>query len=98
MLETSVLVEQLPALQEDSAVSWMTKESSVNLWLEKVFCHLQRFQMSKPSPAVYLVPTEGGVAGPGSNTTSLCLVPRLRMCGAVCAIPPHPSIPSMCDA
>jgi len=51
MLEESVLVEQLPALQEDSAVSWMTKESSINLWLGKFLCHLQGFQMSEASPA-----------------------------------------------
>jgi hypothetical protein len=30
MWETSVLVDQLLALQEDSAVGWMAKESSAN--------------------------------------------------------------------
>jgi hypothetical protein len=68
MLEESVFVEQLPALQEDSAVSWMTKELS-NLWLGKFFCHLQRFQMSEASPASNLDSTEVRAAGQGSKTT-----------------------------
>lgn len=40
MWEACVLV-QLLALQEDSAVGWITKESSINLWQGKAFCHLQ---------------------------------------------------------
>jgi len=69
MLEDSVLVGQLRVLQEDSAVSWMTDESSISLWLGKVFCHLQRFQMSEASPASNLVRTEVRAAGQGSKTT-----------------------------
>jgi hypothetical protein len=96
MFEDSALLGQLPVLQEDSAVSWMTEESSINLWLGKVLCHLQRFQMSEASPALNLVSTEVRQAGQGRKTTYLCVVPGLRMCGVVCAMPPHRSVPSLC--
>jgi len=81
-------------LCKKTAVSWMTKESYINLWLGEVLCHLQRFQTSDASPGSNLVPTKVRAAGQGP--LQLCLVPGLRMCGVVCAVPPHPSIPSLC--
>jgi hypothetical protein len=37
MWKASVLIEQLLALQEGSAVAWVTKETSVNFWQGKIF-------------------------------------------------------------
>jgi hypothetical protein len=37
MWEASVLLGQLLALQEGSAVGWMTKESSISFWEGKSF-------------------------------------------------------------
>jgi hypothetical protein len=37
MWDVSVLVGQLLALQEGSAVGWMTKETSINFWEGKRF-------------------------------------------------------------
>jgi hypothetical protein len=53
MWEAAELVGQLLALQEGSAVGWMTKESSITFWQGKVFSHLQRIQTTSetsPSP------------------------------------------------
>jgi hypothetical protein len=86
MLDDSV-IGQLPALQKDSAVHWMTKESSINLWLGKV--HLQRFQISEATPASYLVPTAVKAAGQGSKSTLSSA--RIKNV-VICAILPHPSI------
>jgi len=61
--DASVLVGQLLALHEDSAVSWMTKESYISLWLGEVLCHLQRFQTSDASSGSNLVPTKVRAAG-----------------------------------
>jgi hypothetical protein len=46
MWNTSVFVEHMHALQEDSAVGWMTKESLINFWQGKFFFHLQSIQTS----------------------------------------------------
>jgi hypothetical protein len=43
MWEACVLV-QLLALQEGSAVGWITKELSINMWKGKAFCHLRSVQ------------------------------------------------------
>ena len=66
MWEVHVLVGQLLALQESSAVGWMTWESYINFWQGKVFCYLQSIQTtSEGSLASYSVHTQGKVAGPG---------------------------------
>jgi hypothetical protein len=44
MWEASVLVGELHALQEGSAVGWMAKESSINFWQGRVFSHLHSIQ------------------------------------------------------
>jgi hypothetical protein len=62
----------------------------------KVFSHLHSIQtISEASPASYSICAQGKVAGPEANHLSLSTA-RGRMCGAVCAVPPHPSIPSLC--
>jgi len=44
------------------------------------------------SPHFYSVHTQDRAAGPGSKPLIyLCPVPGLRMCGAICAVHPHPS-------
>jgi hypothetical protein len=40
----SYVFGQLLTLQEGSALSWMTKESSINFWQGKVFSHLPSIQ------------------------------------------------------
>ena len=44
MWESSVLAGHLLALQENSTVGLMTKESSINFWQEIVVCNLQSTQ------------------------------------------------------
>jgi hypothetical protein len=52
MWEASVLVGQALALQEGSAVGWMTKKSSISFWQGKVFSQLQSIQTtSEACPA-----------------------------------------------
>jgi hypothetical protein len=68
MWEVSVLVGQLLALQEGSAVGWTTKESSINFRQGKVCSHLQSIQTaSEARPASYSVHAQNKVAGPGSK-------------------------------
>jgi hypothetical protein len=44
MWEGYVLVGQLLALQDGSAVGWIIKQSSINFWQAKAFSHLQNIQ------------------------------------------------------
>ena len=85
---------QPSALQEGSAVGWVTKELSISFWQGNfsLFYKASR-QTLEANPASYSVHTQAKVAGPGSKPVNLCLIPGLRTCGAVCAVPPHPSIP-----
>jgi hypothetical protein len=68
MWEASVLVGHLLALQEGSAVGWMTKESSLNIRQGKILSHPQIIQkISEASPASYTVHAQGKMAGPRSK-------------------------------
>jgi hypothetical protein len=59
----NVLVGLLLALQESSAVVWMTKESSINFREGKISSYLQSTQAtSEASPASYSVHAQGKVA------------------------------------
>jgi hypothetical protein len=49
MWEAYVLVGQLLALQEGSAVGWIIKESSINFCQAKAFSHLQNIQTAHTS-------------------------------------------------
>jgi len=83
-------------LHDGSVVGWMMKESSINYWQGKVVSHLQSIQAtSEASSDSYSLCTQGKVAGPGSKSL-VCLVPELRVCGAVSALPPHSSIACLC--
>jgi hypothetical protein len=63
MWQASPLVGQLLALQESSAVVWMTKESSINFREGKTSSYLQSTRAtSEASPASYSVHAEGKVA------------------------------------
>jgi len=63
--EASVLVGQLLALQEGSALGWMAKESSISFWQGKSLSHLQGIQTtSKASLASYSVHAQGKATGP----------------------------------
>jgi len=65
MWEASVLVGQLLALQEGSAVVWMAKESFISFWQGKPLSHIQGIQTtSKASLASYSVHAQGKAAGP----------------------------------
>jgi hypothetical protein len=67
-MEVSALVWQLVALQEGSAVGWMTKESSISFWKGKVFFHLRCIQTTfEASSASYSVHTQGIATGTGSK-------------------------------
>jgi len=61
MWEASVLV----AVQEGSAVGWMTKESSINFWQGKSFLS---FSEVAGHPASCLVCAQGKLTGPGSKS------------------------------
>jgi len=60
MWDASVLV----AVQEGSAVGWMTKESSVSFWQGKALSHLQGIQATcQASLASYSVHAQGKATG-----------------------------------
>jgi len=64
MWESSVLAGHLLALQENSTVGLMTKESSINFWQEIVVCNLQSTQTTSEASPVH---SKGKVAGPGNK-------------------------------
>jgi len=70
----------------------------LSVWQRKVFSHLHNIQTtSEASPASYSFSTQGRASGAGSKS-HIFLVPGLRMCGALCAVPPYSFIPSLCGA
>jgi len=91
--ETSVFVGQLLALQEGSAVGWMTMESLINFCQGKGLSCLQIIQTtSKVIPTLPPIQSILRVKQLGQEASFLCLVPGLRTSGALCAVPPHPSV------
>ena len=67
MEESSVFVGHLLALQESSAMNWVTKELSMNFWKVKVFSHFQSIKTTyEASSGSYPIHTQGKAAGPGS--------------------------------
>jgi hypothetical protein len=65
---------------------------------EKVFCHLQStLTSSEAIPTSYSVHALNKRPGLEANLLSVSSA-RGRMCGAVCAVPPHPSTPSLWSA
>jgi hypothetical protein len=65
MWEASLPVGQLLVVQEDSAVGWMTKESSINFWQGKSFLS---FSELPGHPVSCLVCAQSKLAGPGSKS------------------------------
>ena len=61
--KASIFVGHLLALQESSAMDWVTKELSINFWKVKIFSY---FQSIRTTTGSYPVRTQGKVAGPGS--------------------------------
>ena len=98
MWNTSVLIEHMPALQEGSAVGWMTKESYISVRQGEVFSHLQSIQTtSEASTASYLFPFWGKQLGQEAYHLPLSSA-RVKNMWNCCAVPPHPSILSLCGA
>jgi hypothetical protein len=72
MWEACAVVVQLLALQEGSAVGWITKESPINLWQGRVFCHLQSIQTtSEARAAFHSGQTQGKGLGQEANLLNL---------------------------
>lgn len=95
--DASVLVGQLLALHEDSAVGWMTKESFNNFSQGKVFSYLQNIQTtSEASPDSCSAHTQGKQLGQEANHLPLSGIRIKNVCGTMCTVPPHSSIPSLC--
>jgi hypothetical protein len=86
MLCASVLVGQVLALQEGSAVGWMTKESSINVRQGKSFVSSSKQLLRPAQPPVQSVLRVKWL-GLEANLLSLSCA-RGRICGAVCAVPP----------
>jgi hypothetical protein len=96
--EASVLVGQLLALQESNAVGWMTKESSNNFRQGKVSVIFKASkQPLRPAQLPIQSVLRGKWLGQEANHLSLSSA-RVSVCGALCAVPPHPFIPSLFGA
>lgn len=83
--DASVLVGQLFALHEDSAVGWMTKELFVNFSHGRVFSYLQNIHTHyEASPDSYSVHTQGKQLGQEVNHLSLSGNRIKNMWNSVC--------------
>jgi len=83
--DASVLVGQLLALHEGSAVGWMTKESFIIFSQGKVFSYLQNIQTtSKARPVSYSVHTQGKQLGQEANHLSLSGIRIKNVWNCVC--------------
>ena len=83
--DASVLVGQLLALHEDSAMGWMTKELFINFSQGKVFSFLQNIQTNpEVSPDSYSAHTQGKQLGLEANHLSLSGIRIMNVWNSVC--------------